>query len=91
MSKMTPAAIRAALVSVPGWRKKGQSIVCRREFKNFVAAIQFVNAVARRAEKAQHHPDIDIRWNLVQLTLTTHDSGGLSERDFDLARAIDRL
>ncbi|MDW8309695.1 MAG: 4a-hydroxytetrahydrobiopterin dehydratase [Verrucomicrobiales bacterium] len=53
--------------------------------------MKFVNAVARRAEEAWHHPDIDIRWNKVTLTLTTHSEGGLTEKDFELARQLDRL
>ncbi len=53
--------------------------------------MQFVRAVARRAEQAAHHPDILIRWNKVRLTLTTHDAGGLTRKDFALARKLDRL
>lgn len=91
MSKLKSDAVRAALLTIPGWRKKGSTILCHREFKDFAAALKFVNAVARLAEKAQHHPDIDIRWNRVHLELTTHDAGGLSEKDFALARKIDLL
>ena len=54
------------------------------------AAIRFVNAVARIAERAWHHPDIDIAWNKVTLTLTTHDAGGLTAKDFELARQFDQ-
>ena len=53
--------------------------------------MKFVDAVALLAEQAWHHPDIDIRWNKVTLTLTTHDAGGLTEKDFDLARKFDGL
>jgi len=53
--------------------------------------MKFVNALAKLAEKAQHHPDIDIRWNKVTLTLTTHDEGGLTTRDFEVAGRIDKL
>ena len=55
------------------------------------AAVRFVNQVAKLAEAAWHHPDIDIRWNKVTLTLTTHDAGGLTRKDFVLARKFDRL
>jgi 4a-hydroxytetrahydrobiopterin dehydratase len=61
------------------------------EFKDFPAAMNFVNAVATLAEQAQHHPDIDVRWNKVTLALTTHDAGGLTEKDFALARQCDAL
>lgn len=91
MAKLSSAQIRAALTAVPGWRKKGPSLTRVFQFKDFPAAIKFVNAVARAAEKARHHPDIDIRWNKVTLTLTTHDAGGLTEKDFDLAKKFDRL
>jgi len=76
---------------MPKWRRRGVVIARTYEFKDFPAAIRFVNAVARLAEKAGHHPDIDIRWNQVTLTLTTHDEGGLTEKDFDLAKKFDRL
>jgi len=65
----------------------------RREFRfaGFLASVGFVNRVAKRAEKADHHPDIDIRWNRVKLALTTHSEGGLTEKDFALARECDRI
>ena len=91
MTKINPAQIKAALAKVPDWKKKGATIVRIFQFKDFVAAIKFVNAVAKLAEKAWHHPDIDIRWNKVVITLSTHDAGGLTEKDFALARKFDRL
>jgi len=91
MAKLTSSEIKIALAGTPAWGRKGGAI--RREFKfaDFVAAMKFVNAVARAAEKANHHPDIDIRWNKVTLALSTHDEGGLTERDFALARKVDQL
>jgi 4a-hydroxytetrahydrobiopterin dehydratase len=91
MAKLTAPQIKSALVTVPEWRKKGATISRVFEFKDFPAAIKFVNKVAVLAEKAWHHPDIDIRWNKVALTLTTHDEGGLTEKDFKLAAKFDRL
>ena len=91
MSKLTAAEAKSALRSVPGWRKKAQVISRTCEFKDFPAAIRFVTAAARLAEKAWHHPDIDIRWNKVTLMLTTHDEGGLTMKDFDLAAKFDVL
>ncbi len=70
---------------------RGKTITRTFEFKDFPAAMKFVNAVARLAERTWHHPDIDIRWNKVALTLTTHSEGGLTEKDFKLARQFDRL
>ena len=91
MPKLNTAEIKTALKTVPDWKKKGARISRTRQFKDFPAAIRFVNAAARLAEKAWHHPDIDIRWNKVTLTLTSHDAGGLTEKDFKLARQFDRL
>lgn len=91
MPKLNSAQIKTALGSVPAWKKQGSTIARTYQFKDFPAAIKFVNAVAKLAEKAWHHPDIDIRWNKVTLTLTTHDQGGLTEKDFALARKFDGL
>jgi 4a-hydroxytetrahydrobiopterin dehydratase len=91
MPKLSPSQIRSALASVKLWKRSGKTIVRTYQFKDFPAAIRFVNAAGRLAEKAWHHPDIDIRWNKVTLTLTTHDAGGLTKKDFALAKKFDRL
>ncbi len=91
MDKLTAPQIKTALASVPHWQKRDKTITRTFVFKDFPVAIKFVNAVAKLAEKAWHHPDIDIRWNKVTLVLTTHDAGGLTERDFALARKFDQL
>ena len=89
MKKLAPKEIRSALTAAPHWTRRGSEIRREFNFPDFGAAIKFVNRVARAAERAGHHPDIDIRWNRVQLRLTTHDAGGLTERDFALARRCD--
>lgn len=91
MKKLTAPQIKTALNSVPDWKKKGAAITRTYQFKDFPAAIKFVNRVAKLAEKEWHHPDIDIRWNKVTLTLSTHDAGGLTEKDFSLAKRFDGL
>lgn len=91
MTKLTLPQIKTALATVPEWKKSGATISRTFGFKDFPAAIKFVNKVAVLAEKAWHHPDVDIRWNKVTLTLTTHDQGGLTEKDFALARKFDRM
>ena len=91
MTTLTPAQIETELRAVPRWSQQGQSIARTFQFKDFAAAIAFVNRVAALADEAWHHPDIDVRWNAVTLTLTTHDAGGLTERDFSLAASIDAL
>jgi len=91
MQKPNTSQIKTKLATVPEWKKRGSAISRTFQFKDFAAAVRFVNAVARLAEKAWHHPDIDIRWNKVTLTLTTHDVGGLTTKDFTLARRFDRF
>ena len=91
MSKLNASEIKSALAAVPDWAKKGATISRTFQFKDFPAAVRFVDTVAGIAEQAWHHPDIDIRWNKVTLTLTTHDAGGLTEKDFALAQRFDRL
>ena len=73
------------------WTREGDALVTTVKLHDFAAALTFVNAVGAAAEAANHHPDIDIRWNTVHLTLSTHDSGGLTLLDLALASAIDRL
>jgi 4a-hydroxytetrahydrobiopterin dehydratase len=90
MTRLNATQIKTALAAVPDWQRRGMKITRTFQFKDFPAAIQFVAAIAKLAEKAWHHPDIDIRWNKVTLTLTTHDAGGLTEKDFALARRFDQ-
>ena len=73
------------------WAREGDELVTSVTLHDFKAALTFVNAVGEAAEAANHHPDIDIRWNTVNLALTTHDAGGLTRFDLALAAAIDRL
>jgi 4a-hydroxytetrahydrobiopterin dehydratase len=91
MARLTATEIKSGLSGVPQWTRKGGAISRTYQFKDFPAAIRFVKSVAVKAEKAWHHPDIDIRWNKVTLALTTHDQGGLTEKDFALAKVFDRL
>ncbi len=91
MNKLDALAIRVALNALPLWRRKKSVITRTFEFADFPAAMRFVQRAGRSAEKANHHPDIDIRWNKVTLALTTHDAGGLTEKDFALAARLDQL
>lgn len=85
------AAVADRLRALPGWTRTGDEI--RREVKapSFPAGIELVAEVARAAEEADHHPDIDIRWRTLRFALTTHSAGGLTGRDFDLAATIDAI
>ena len=89
--KLNESQIISASAGLPQWQRSGEIISRTFVFKDFPAAMKFVNAVAEIAEAAQHHPDIDIRWNKVTLALTTHDAGGLTEKDFTLAKQCDSL
>ncbi len=91
MATLKASDIKSALVTAPEWRRIGAVISRTFQFKDFVAAMKFVNRVAKLAEAPGHHPDIDIRWNKVTLALTTHSEGGLTEKDFQLARKVDGL
>ena len=72
------------------WEREENAIQKVFEFDDFGTAIQFVNDVAKLAERYDHHPDIDIRWNKVKLSLSTHSEGGLTPRDFDVAGEIEQ-
>jgi 4a-hydroxytetrahydrobiopterin dehydratase len=85
VTKLDSDAIKQRLAALPGWQIEAGELVRTFAFKDFVAALGFVNRVGQAAESASHHPDIDIRYNRVRLALVTHDAGGLTEKDFQLA------
>ncbi|MBX3732653.1 MAG: 4a-hydroxytetrahydrobiopterin dehydratase [Verrucomicrobiae bacterium] len=91
MKRLTPSQLRAAARTIPNWTRRGQVLSRTWTFADFPGSLAFVNAVGAVAEAAGHHPDITIRWNRVILDLTTHDAGGLTERDVALASALDQL
>ena len=83
--------IQAFLEAHDGWERDGDEIVRTFEFSDFNQAMGFVNRAAMTAEKADHHPDIDIRWNKVRLALSTHSEGGLTAKDLEMADKLDGL
>jgi 4a-hydroxytetrahydrobiopterin dehydratase len=91
MPLLTAEQVTEKLTALTLWQLVGANIERIATFADFPAAIAFVNRIAEAAEKANHHPDIDVRWNKVRLALSSHDAGGLTERDFKLARVIDSL
>jgi len=91
MQKLTLPEIEARLGPGSGWSVVGETIDRTYAFKNFNDAMSFVNRVATHAEQVQHHPDILVRWNRVTLTLSTHDAGGVTERDLVFAGAADAM
>ena len=91
MAKLAEGEIATRIEALGGWAQQGDTIVKTYKLPSFPAAIAFVTNVAFLAEAAKHHPDIDIRYNKVTLTLSTHDAGGLTEKDFALAEQADEL
>lgn len=89
MKELTPQEIAQALAEVSDWKKQPAAIQRTYVFRDFPTAMTFVNRVAEAAEKAWHHPDLDIRWNKVTLTFSTHEAGGLTRKDFELAAVCD--
>lgn len=89
MALLESHAVESFLASNDGWVVQGTSITKTFVFADFVESMGFVTSVAILAEKAFHHPDIDIRWNKVTIVLSTHDEGGLTSKDLDLAGQID--
>jgi 4a-hydroxytetrahydrobiopterin dehydratase len=89
MARLSAEEARARLAALRGWDSDGERIRKAYAFESFAAAIAFVNHVAGLAEAADHHPDILVEYTKVTLTLTSHDSGGLTGRDFSLAARID--
>jgi 4a-hydroxytetrahydrobiopterin dehydratase len=82
---------QSRLAALAGWQIVAGELVKTFQFNDFVASLRFVNQVGELAELAGHHPDIDIRYNRVRLALTTHDAGGLTQKDFDLASQAQKL
>lgn len=91
MERLDEHAIARALPGLDGWRREGDGLVRELRFASFMDAIRFIDGVARLAEAADHHPELSNVYRDVRIGLTTHDAGGITERDLDLARDIDRL
>ncbi|MGD0690306.1 MAG: 4a-hydroxytetrahydrobiopterin dehydratase [Candidatus Bathyarchaeia archaeon] len=89
--RLTERRIKLELTRTDGWRLRGKYIWRSFAFEDFAQSMRFVNRVATRAESMNHHPDILVQYNKVKLVLTTHDSGGLTMKDFTLARKINRI
>jgi 4a-hydroxytetrahydrobiopterin dehydratase len=83
--------LTALTAELPGWKLEDGQLVREWTFKDFVAAMAFVNRIAELAEQAGHHPDIDIRYNRVRLALVSHDAGGITSRDAEMARQIGQM
>lgn len=88
-ARLDDDTVTARLRELPDWERDGDVIVRAFECPDFPAAIGFVVRIGFLAEARNHHPDLDVRWRRVRVALTTHDLGGLSDSDFELAAAVD--
>jgi 4a-hydroxytetrahydrobiopterin dehydratase len=88
---LNEAEIQQQAKVLSDWTVKDSKLEITRTFKNFIEAIEFVNKLVEPAESAGHHPDIEVSYNKVKITLTTHDAGGLTQPDFDVARTISQI
>jgi len=91
MAALYDEAIQQGLAKMPGWSYQGKELHKKFTFKSFLPGIEFVNKIAQAAESAGHHPDITIHYNVVGISLSTHSEGGVTEKDFDLARKVDQI
>ena len=90
LQKLSESEVESKLSELPEWSEMNGSIQRTYQFADFVGSIRFVNGLADYAEDVQHHPDILIRYNKVTVTVSTHDAGGITEKDFDLAAHADQ-
>ena len=86
-----PAEIQAALDTLPSWQLDAGTLLCTLVFDDFSSAFGFMTRAALLAERADHHPDWRNVWNRVEIRLSTHEAGGITQRDLDLARALEKL
>jgi 4a-hydroxytetrahydrobiopterin dehydratase len=88
---LTELEIQEQVQSLQDWTMEGRKLHIIRKFNDFIQAIEFVNKLVEPSEAIEHHPDIEISYNKVRISLTTHDAGGLTQKDFDLARTISKI
>lgn len=89
--RLSDVEIQRALGKLPGWARRGDTISKTYQFKAFPEGIAFIGKVAKAAEAADHHPDIDIRFTKVLIALSTHTAGGVTQMDLDLATKIEGM
>ena len=89
--KLTGEEIKESLNQLNDWKHEDKFLRKSFEFKNFADALEFINRIGEIAEKADHHPDITFGWGYAKIELTTHDTGGLTHNDFDVAKEIDEI
>jgi 4a-hydroxytetrahydrobiopterin dehydratase len=89
--RLSEAEVTQKLQNLSGWEQRGQTLVYTHQFNNFIESVNFVNCLVEPAETLGHHPDLNISYNQVTINLTTHDAGGLTNLDFQLAERINQI
>lgn len=89
--KLSPEELTEKMSEINSWERRDAKIHKRFNFENFAEALDFVNKVGAIAEEKDHHPDITFGWGYAEFEITTHSENGLTEKDFDLAKAIDAI
>lgn len=89
--KLAAEEIEKNLARLDGWQRNGKNLTKRFKFANFIEALKFINRAGKIAQAADHHPDVKFGWGYAEFFITTHDAGGLTDKDFDLAKAIDEI
>lgn len=87
--KLSDVEIQRALGGLAGWTRRGETLTKTFTFQKFADGIAFVDRVAKAADEMNHHPDIDVRYTKITMTLSTHDAGGITQKDLELGRAIE--
>lgn len=91
MALLSDEEIKERLKELDGWRQRGEYIVKSFDRGDFVGSVKFVDSIVEPAEEMNHHPDIAISWSQVEVAISTHAEGGLTDNDFELARKVDAL
>ncbi len=91
MALLSDSEIETRLAELPGWEREGEAIAKTFERGDFVGSVRFVGALVDPAEAMNHHPDVEISWSTVKVTISTHSEGGLTEADFELAAKVDAI
>ena len=91
MELLSDSEIDSRLAELDGWEREGETIVKTFELADFVGSVEFIDRVVEPAEEMGHHPDLNVSWNKVGVSITTHAAGGLTANDFELAKRIDAL
>jgi 4a-hydroxytetrahydrobiopterin dehydratase len=91
MALLSDEEIKERLKEIPGWQHRGESIVKSFDRGDFVGSIKFIDSLVKPAEDMNHHPDLAVSWSQVEVAISTHSEGGITENDFELAKKVEEL